>query len=77
MLGPAIKILPDSEIVFSPSASGFDAAQFAAQQDGYLARYKGFVEGTNRAIRGIIDRAFGFRNFGNFRLQVFVECGDI
>lgn len=37
---------------------------------------QGFVEGTNRAIRGIINRAFGFRNFDNFRLQVLVECGD-
>lgn len=37
---------------------------------------QGFVEGINRAIRGIIDRAFGFRNFDNFRLQVLVECGD-
>jgi len=36
---------------------------------------QGFVEGTNRAIRGIINRAFGFRNFGNFRLQILVECG--
>lgn len=38
---------------------------------------QGFVEGINRAIRGIINRAFGYRNFGNFRLQVLVECaGD-
>jgi transposase len=37
---------------------------------------QGFVEGINRAIRGIINRAFGFRNFDNFRLQVLVECGD-
>jgi len=37
---------------------------------------QGFVEGINRAIRGIINRAFGFRNFENFRLQVLVECGD-
>ncbi len=37
---------------------------------------QGFVEGINRAIRGIIQRACGFRNFGNFRLQVLVECGD-
>jgi transposase len=36
---------------------------------------QGFVEGTNRAIRGIINRAFGFRDFDNFRLQVLVECG--
>lgn len=37
---------------------------------------QGFVEGTNRAIRGIINRAFGFRDFANFRLQVLVEHGD-
>lgn len=36
---------------------------------------QGFVEGTNRAIRGIINRAFGFRDFSNFRLQVLVEHG--
>lgn len=37
---------------------------------------QGFVEGINRAIRGIIQRAFGFHNFDNFRLHVLVECGD-
>ncbi len=36
---------------------------------------QGFVEGTNRAIRGIINRAFGFRDFANFRWQVLVELG--
>jgi transposase len=36
---------------------------------------QGFVEGINRAIRGIINRAFGFRDFDNFRLQVLVEHG--
>ena len=35
---------------------------------------QGFVEGINRAIRGIINRAFGFRNFDNFRLHVLVGC---
>lgn len=35
---------------------------------------QGFVEGINHAIRDIIRRAFGYRNFGNFRLQVLVEC---
>jgi len=37
---------------------------------------QGFVEGTNRAIRGIINRAFGFRDFANFRWQVLIELGD-
>lgn len=38
---------------------------------------QGFVEGINRAIRGIINRAFGYRNFDNFRLQVLVECDGV
>jgi transposase len=29
----------------------------------------------NRALRAIIDRAFGYRNFENFRLQVLAEHG--
>ena len=37
---------------------------------------QGFVEGVNRAIRGIINRAFGFRNFDNLRLQILVEHGN-
>ena len=35
----------------------------------------GFVEGINRAIRSIIRRACGYRNFHNFRLQVLAEHG--
>lgn len=38
---------------------------------------QGFVEGINRAIRGIIGRAYGFHKFEHFRLQILVECGDI
>ena len=36
---------------------------------------QGFVEGINRAIRGIINRCFGFHRFDHFRLQVLAECG--
>ncbi|WDN89809.1 hypothetical protein BuS5_02777 [Desulfosarcina sp. BuS5] len=36
----------------------------------------GYVEGQNNAIRNIIRRAFGYRNFNNFRLQVFAELGS-
>jgi transposase len=35
----------------------------------------GFVEGINRAIRGIIWRAYGFRNFENFKLQILAKHG--
>lgn len=32
----------------------------------------GFVEGMNRTIRAIIWRAYGFRNFDNFKLQILL-----
>lgn len=35
----------------------------------------GFVEGINRAIRSIINRAYGYRNFTHLRLQILAECG--
>jgi len=35
----------------------------------------GFVEGINRAIRAIINRAYGYRNFDNFRLQILAQHG--
>lgn len=35
----------------------------------------GFVEGINRAIRLIINRAYGYRNFENFRLQILAQHG--
>ena len=36
----------------------------------------GFVEGINRAIRTIIHRAYGYRNFDNFRLQILAQLGS-
>jgi transposase len=36
---------------------------------------QGFVEGINNAIRTIIRRAYGFRNFANFRLHVLAQHG--
>jgi LasA protease len=40
------KILPDSEIVFSPSAVGFDVGAFVAQAGGYLATYRDWLGST-------------------------------
>ena len=34
-----------------------------------------FVEGTNNALRVIIRTAFGYRNFGNFKLRVLAGFG--
>jgi murein DD-endopeptidase MepM/ murein hydrolase activator NlpD len=37
--GPNARLLPDSELVFSPHATDFNASDFAAQKGGYLNRY--------------------------------------
>jgi LasA protease len=42
--GPGNKIIPDSELVFSGGGAGFDPQDFAGQQGGYLATYRGFMD---------------------------------
>lgn len=41
--GPVDAVMPDSEIVFSPSALGFDTAAFAENAGGYLASYREYL----------------------------------
>ncbi len=43
------RMIPDSELIYTGSAAGFDAEQFATEQGGYLAGYSLFADGLNRA----------------------------
>ncbi len=45
---PPDELIPDSEVVFSPSASAFDPVAFAADYPGFLNEYKNVVEGQWR-----------------------------
>jgi len=45
-LSPSDKILPDSEFVFSATASGFDIAEYIQSAGGYLASYKEYLGST-------------------------------
>ncbi len=47
-VGPSEKLLPDSEVVYSPHAAEFDILGFAASQPGYLNRYTEYVGGRTR-----------------------------
>jgi LasA protease len=47
-VGPDLKLIPDSELVFSGAAAGFDAHEFAVQQGGFLAGYRGTVDDRTR-----------------------------
>ena len=44
-LGPAVRLLPDSEFVNGPGYVGFDIAAFVAEQGGYLANYSEILGG--------------------------------
>ncbi|MEM7332651.1 MAG: LysM peptidoglycan-binding domain-containing protein [Chloroflexota bacterium] len=46
MPGPRFKIIPDSGLVYGPSAENFDVRQFANGYDGFLLRYEEEVEGV-------------------------------
>lgn len=41
--GPAFKIVPDSEIIYSPSASGFNVASYIKLKNGFLRAYSDAV----------------------------------
>ena len=53
-VGPGDKLIPDSELVYSGGGAGFDPEQFALEQGGYLARYKGFADARTRSGGDII-----------------------
>lgn len=54
--GPSFKIVPDSELVNSPSAADFDLAGFIQKKNGYLSQYSETLD--NRSFSGteVIDR---------------------
>ncbi len=52
--GPADSVMPDSEIVYSPSALGFDIDAFVQGAGGYMAGYREYLaDGWNSGARVI------------------------
>lgn len=43
-LGPGAHVLPDSEVIFGPSATDVDPQATTEQLGGYLSRYRGYTE---------------------------------
>ncbi|MFQ5921828.1 MAG: M23 family metallopeptidase [Anaerolineales bacterium] len=48
--GPADELIPDSELVYSPHAVGFDIQAFVEGQGGYLGKYEEIV--SRRSVTG-------------------------
>ncbi len=55
-VGPAVPLLPDSEVVYSPAYVDFKVADFVQQQGGYLASYSERVNGIELNGAEIINR---------------------
>jgi LasA protease len=55
-MGPAFKIIPDSELVYGPAAQGFDVASFLEGRDSYLAIYTEEVYGQQWSGAEIVER---------------------
>ena len=43
--------------------------------DPRFTKNNGITEGFHRKMKLIQRRAYGYRNFKNYRLRVLVECG--
>lgn len=54
-MGPATRLLPDSEFVYSPTSIGFDVARFARSHGGYLKDYTELVENRQRSGPEIVQ----------------------
>ena len=56
-VGPNIKLIPDSELVYGPSTIDFDIAAFIAHTNGYLKTYTETVDGEVLTGAQVIQRA--------------------
>jgi murein DD-endopeptidase MepM/ murein hydrolase activator NlpD len=53
---PQFALLPDSEVVFSPSYLGFDVETFLKQHNGYVSKFTAPVDGVHVNSAEIINR---------------------
>lgn len=54
-LSPSFKIIPDSELVYSPSNATFDTESFVQSKDGFLAHHLEEVDGKTKTGVQIIE----------------------
>jgi LasA protease len=61
-------LMPDSEVVFSPSAADFDVPAFVQEAGGYLAGYEDYLGTTGWTKTGDVIARIGIENSINPRL---------
>jgi LasA protease len=71
--GPQTILLPDSEVVLSPTYVGFNTEDFVQQQGGYLADFTAPVDGVHVSGAQIIDRVARQNSVGPRVLLALME----
>ena len=66
-------IMPDSEVVYSPSAADFDIEGFVADAGGYLSRYKEEVGSKQYTGAGLIKRVATENSINPYLLLAVLE----
>lgn len=66
--GPRIMLLPDSEIVYSPTALDFDTAQYLTQANGFLSKHREYLRSTGWTSAAEIVQRVALENSINPRL---------
>lgn len=69
----SLTMIPDSEVVYSPSAVGFDILGYVAQADGYLNRYKETVGPRQYTGAEIVQRVALENSINPFLLLTLLE----
>lgn len=71
--GPSDKLIPDSELVFSPHAADFNIDNFVAEQGGYLTRYQETIGGKARSGAEVVGLAARDNSVNPRLLLAFLE----
>ncbi len=56
LTAPSFKIIPDSELIYSPGNAGFDVNSFVANRNGYLASYSQTLDGVVTSGADVVSR---------------------
>jgi hypothetical protein len=72
-LTPASLLLPDSEVVNSPTAVDFNVQQFVMETGGFLSNYQELVDGSPMSGAEIVDRVTSESSVNPRLLLAFLE----
>ena len=69
---PALQIIPDSEVIFSPSAVDFDVGAYIKDAGGYLSTYREYLGSTGWMTGGAAIERIAYENSVNPRLLLAI-----